>query len=163
MPKLATDLQALVADKALRGLALRSLAAYDDPTTPEAILRHLGDYSQAEREDAIATLAARPAWAKALLEALERGQVRRRDVSVSIARQLQAFGDKPLSEQLEKVWGKVQPTSKAKAGLMARYKSLLASSSSQTVDLSRRAAPSSTELAWRVTSCTMPAATWDRI
>ena len=137
VPKLATDLQALVADKALRGLALRSLAAYDDPTTPEAILRHLGDYSQAEREDAIATLAARPAWAKALLEALERGQVRRRDVSVSIARQLQAFGDKPLSEQLEKVWGKVQPTSKAKAGLMAKYKSLLASSSSQTVDLSR--------------------------
>ncbi len=137
VPKLSSDLQTLIADKALRGLVLRSLAAYDDPATPEIILRHLGDYSQAEREDAIATLAARPAWAKALLEALERGQVRRRDVSVSIARQLQAFGDKQLSEQLEKVWGKVQPTSKAKAGLMARYKSLLASSSSQTADLSR--------------------------
>ena len=48
-------------------------------------------------------------------------------MSVSIARQLQAFGDTALSEQLEKVWGKVQPTSKAKAGLLAKYKSLLAS------------------------------------
>ena len=87
----------------------------------------MAEYSAAEREDAIATLAARPAWAKALLEALGRGQIPRRDVSVSIARQLQAFGDPRLSEQLEKVWGKVQPTSKAKAGLLAKYKTLLAS------------------------------------
>ena len=76
-PKLATDLQSLTADPALRGLALRSLAAYDETTTPEVILRHFGDYSPPEREDAIATLAARPAWAKALLEALGRGQIRR--------------------------------------------------------------------------------------
>ena len=54
----------------LRGLALRSLAAYDDPATPAIILRHFAEYSPAEREDAIATLAARPSWAMALLEAL---------------------------------------------------------------------------------------------
>ncbi len=137
VPKLATDLQALTGDRALRGLALRSLAAYDDPTTPEIILRHYADYSPAEREDAIATLAARPAWAKALLEALGRGQIPRREVSVSIARQLQAFGDQRINEQLEKVWGKVQPTSKAKAGLLTKYKSLLASASSQPADPSR--------------------------
>jgi putative membrane-bound dehydrogenase-like protein len=136
VPKLATDLQTLTGDKALRGLALRSLAAYDDRATPEIILRHIGDYSPAEREDAIATLAARPAWALALLEALGRGHIQRRDVSVSIARQLQAFGDQKLSEQLEKVWGKVQPTSKAKAGLMAKYKSLLASAVNPPADLS---------------------------
>ena len=121
VPKLATDLQTLTGDKALRGLALRSLAAYDDRATPEIILRHIGEYSPEERNDAIATLAARPAWAMALLEALGRGHIQRRDVSVSIARQLQAFGDQKLSEQLEKVWGKVQPTSKAKAGLMAKH------------------------------------------
>ena len=60
VPKLAADLQALIDDPALRGLALRSLAAYDDPATPEIILRHYGEYSPIEREDAIATLAARP-------------------------------------------------------------------------------------------------------
>ena len=45
VPKLAADLQALVGDRALRGLALRSLAAYDDPATPEVILKHYGEYS----------------------------------------------------------------------------------------------------------------------
>ena len=60
---------------------------------PRSILRRYSDYSPAERDDAIATLAARPAWAQALLEALGRGQIPRRDVSVSIARQLLAFGD----------------------------------------------------------------------
>ncbi len=61
----------------------------------------------------------------------------RRDVSVSIARQLQAFGDRQLNEQLEKVWGKVQPTSKAKAGLLAKYKSLLATTADHPADLGR--------------------------
>ena len=116
---------------------LRSLAAYDDAATPAAILNHYGEYSAIEREDAIATLSARPAWAKMLLEALGRGQISRRDVGVSIARQLQAFGDRGINEQLEKVWGKVQPTSKSKAALLTRYKSLLASSSDQPADLSR--------------------------
>jgi putative membrane-bound dehydrogenase-like protein len=137
VPKLAADLQALTGDQALRGLALRSLAAYDDPATPEIILRRYDEYSPTEREDAIATLAARPAWAKALLGALGRGAIPRRDVSVSIARQLQTFGDRQLSEQLEKVWGKVQPTSKAKAGLLAKYKSLLASTADHPADLGR--------------------------
>jgi putative heme-binding domain-containing protein len=137
VPKLAPDLQSLTADKALRGLVLRSLAAYDDPATPETILRRYGEYSPAERDDAIATLAARPAWALAMLEAIGRGQIRRRDVTVSIARQLQALGDARVSEQLEKVWGNVQPTSKVKADLLARYKSLLASPANQPADQSR--------------------------
>jgi putative membrane-bound dehydrogenase-like protein len=137
IPGLAPAVQSLINDRALRGLALRSLAAYDDQATPEVILRHYGEYSAIERDDAIATLAARPAWAKALLESMGRGQISRRDVSVSIARQLQAFGDRGINEQLEKVWGKVQPTSKTKAALLAKYKSLLASASDQPADLSR--------------------------
>ena len=158
VPKLVTDLQALTADADLRALALRSLAAYDDPATPEVILRHFAEYSPVDREDAIATLAARPAWAMALLEALGRGQIRRRDVSVSIARQLQAFGDPRLSERLEKVWGKAQPTSKAKAGLLAKYKSLLGSAANQPPD-SCAGERSSTAPAWRATGFTTPGAT----
>ena len=97
VPRLARDLQALTGDRALRGLALRSLAAYDDPATPEVILKHYGEYSSAEREDAIATLAARPGVGEVRCwSALGRGQISRRDVSVSIARQLQAFGDRGI-------------------------------------------------------------------
>src|SRR5262249_32170705 len=38
-PELAPLLQQLLADEALRGQALRGLAAYDDPKTPAAILK----------------------------------------------------------------------------------------------------------------------------
>jgi putative membrane-bound dehydrogenase-like protein len=137
VPELSRDLYALLPDPALRGQALRALAAYDDPATPEAILARYRDYSPAERDDAIATLAARPGWAGALLEALQRGQISRREVSVSIARQLQAFGDRRLSERLEAVWGRIQPTSKAKANLVAKYKALLASNAEPAADASR--------------------------
>jgi putative membrane-bound dehydrogenase-like protein len=137
VPGIAPDLQALLDDSTLREQALRALAAYDDPATPEMILRHYAKFSEPERDDAIATLAARPAWAVALLAAIGRGQVPRRDLSVTTARQLQALGDRRIDEQLETVWGKVQPTSKDKAALMAKYKALLASEQHSPGDLSR--------------------------
>ena len=53
-----------------RGQAVRALAAYNDPATPEIVLRRYPSFSPSEHEDAIATLAARPAWAWHLLEAI---------------------------------------------------------------------------------------------
>jgi putative heme-binding domain-containing protein len=137
VPDVAQDLPTLLGDPALRGQALRALAAYDNPATPEIILPRYREYSTSERDDAIATLAARPAWALALLEALSRGQIPRRDVNVSIARQLQAFGDRRISERLEAVWGKVQPTSKAKVALVAKYKAVLALDPAHPADPAR--------------------------
>jgi putative membrane-bound dehydrogenase-like protein len=136
VPDLTGDLPALVGDPALGRQALRALAAYDNPATPEIVLARYRQYSAAERDDAIATLAARPAWALALLGALKRGQISRRDLNVSVARQLQAFGDRRISAQLEAVWGKIQPTSKAKTALVARYKALLASKDEPPADAS---------------------------
>jgi putative heme-binding domain-containing protein len=137
VPGLAADLHALLGDPALRGHALRALAAYDDPDTPRIVVGRYGEYSASERDDAIATLAARPIWALALLEALQHGQIPRRDVSVSVARQIQAFTDKRINERLETVWGKIQPTSEAKAALAARYKAVLASDPDQPANPSR--------------------------
>ncbi len=101
MPGIAPDLQALLDDPVMRGQALRALAAYDDPATPEIILRHYAKLSESERDDAIATLAARPAWALALLASIGHGHVPRRDINVTTARQLQALGDRRINDQLE--------------------------------------------------------------
>ena len=49
--------------------------------------------SPAERDDAIATMASRPAWAAALLDAIRTGTIPRRDVNTTIARQILAFDD----------------------------------------------------------------------
>jgi putative membrane-bound dehydrogenase-like protein len=134
---LAADLHTLLDDSAMRGQALRALSAYDSPDTPQIVLRRYAGLSQSERDDAIATLASRPAWALALLDAISQGQVSRRDMNASIARQLLAFGDRRIAERLESAWGKVQPTSKRKAELLRQYKATLAANPDGPPDLSR--------------------------
>ncbi|MDG3007894.1 PVC-type heme-binding CxxCH protein [Paludisphaera mucosa] len=125
-PGLARDLPGLLDDDALRARALRAMAAFADPDVPRVVLDRYSKLTPAEREDAVATLAARPAWALALLDAVERGVVPRRDVSVTIARQIQALGDAGLAKRLESVWGTVRATSADKASLIGKYKSVLA-------------------------------------
>jgi putative membrane-bound dehydrogenase-like protein len=136
-PGLALDLRGLIDDRAFRGPILRALAAYDDPTTPEIIVSHYATYTEAERADAIATLAARTTWALALLDAIERGRIPRRDLSISVARQLQGFGDPRIRPRLEAVWGKIQPTSSTKVALAARFKATLASTQEAPADPAR--------------------------
>ena len=71
------------------------------------------------------------------MEAIERGRIPRRDLSVSVARQLLAFADPRIRPRLEAVWGKVQPTSKTKAALVGKYKSVLASTQDPPADPAR--------------------------
>jgi putative membrane-bound dehydrogenase-like protein len=133
---LAPALLRLLAEPPMRAAALRGLAVYDDPTTPAAILRVYSSLSDAEKADAIQTLASRPAYAKALLDALEKGQIPRRDVSAFTARQLLALKDKEITERLPNVWGTLRPASEEKATLMARYKALLTPETLKAADRS---------------------------
>jgi putative membrane-bound dehydrogenase-like protein len=114
----------LLKDPSLRAAVLRALAAYDDPRTPGLILSHYASLNEAEKADALATLASRPAYARALLDAMEKGRVARRDLSPYTARQLLALNDPRLTERLNKVWGTLRPPEKDKAALLARYKAL---------------------------------------
>jgi putative heme-binding domain-containing protein len=124
VPEVPALLRDLLTEPAMRGPALCALAAYNNPGTPALILRHYAGFGEAEKADAVATLASRPAYALALLDAMERGQVARRDLSPFVARQLLNFHDKRLSERLTKVWGAVRPPSQEKAALLSRYKGL---------------------------------------
>jgi putative heme-binding domain-containing protein len=118
-------LRGLVADRTMRGPALRALAAYDDPATPELILGHYAALGDAEKADAVATLASRPAYALALLDAMERGRVPRRDLSAFTARQLLGLRNKRLAERLGKVWGSIRPPAQEKSAQLARYLALV--------------------------------------
>src|SRR5439155_25433260 len=124
-PDLLPVLHALFREPAMRGTAIRGLAAYDDPMTPTRILQDYASLTDTEKTDAIQTLASRPTYAKALLDAVEQGTVARRDISAFTVRQIQALKDKSLNARLEKVWGAIRPASQEKAGLMAKYKALL--------------------------------------
>ena len=135
VPGLARTLQGLLDDPAVRGPVIRALAAVDDRETPAAVLGRYRSLGEDEREDAINTLAARPASASALLDAVAAGTVPRRDVSVTTARQLLALGDAEVSAKLEAAWGSIRPTSREKAALMAKYKAALTPESLRAADL----------------------------
>lgn len=124
-PKLGPFLHKLLDDKALRAAVLSSLAAYDDETTPREILARYPSLAEDEKSEAIATLASRVPYALALLEAVDKKTVPRGDITAHTARQLQALGNKQLSDRLAQVWGAVRKTSDDKDALMARYKALL--------------------------------------
>jgi putative membrane-bound dehydrogenase-like protein len=115
----------LIREQSMRGPALRALAAYNDPATPAVILSHYPSLSEEEKSDAVHTLSSRPAYALALLNAVERGQIPTRDVSAFTVRQMLALNQKPIQAKLAKVWGTIRPASQEKAALMAHYKKLL--------------------------------------
>src|SRR5262249_35045108 len=93
-------LQSLIEDRDMRGPAIRGLAAYSEVSTPRVILEKYATYTDDEKQDAVNTLASRPAYALALLEAMEKGPVPRSDVSAFTARQLQGLKDKQVNERL---------------------------------------------------------------
>jgi putative membrane-bound dehydrogenase-like protein len=117
-------LRKLLDDPDLRRPALRGLAAYDDPTTPSLILGRYAKLSDAEKSDAIGTLASRPAFALAILDAMEKKQVPTADLSPFLARQVAAFNDKQVTARLGTVWGTVRPTAKDRSALLTKYAKL---------------------------------------
>jgi putative membrane-bound dehydrogenase-like protein len=134
-PGLAKLLPGLIHDPELRGDAIRALAAYDLSETPAALLSIYPQLLPAERQDAIQTLTARPAFALALLGAIEDGQIPRQDVSALVIRQLQALDDKAVNDRLTKVWGDIRPASAEKKERIAQLKAQLSAESLQQADL----------------------------
>ncbi len=114
-------LQQLLDDAAVRGTAIQKLAAFESAKTPGLLVARYSRFSSGEKQDAINTLAARPAFARALLAAVERGRIPPSDVSAFTARQLGSFKDKRIDQALERVWGSVRPTAKDRLERIARY------------------------------------------
>jgi putative heme-binding domain-containing protein len=121
----APTLQKLIDDPAVRRPALRGLAAYADEHTPAVILKRYATFDAEEKQDAIATLAARREYAAALLEALEKQRVPRGDVSSFIARQLLAIGDDRISQRVKDLWGDFRETPQDKLDKIAKLEKLL--------------------------------------
>ena len=133
-PDLAPILHALIDQPALRGPALRALAAFDDPRTTEVILSAYPRFSLAERRDALNTLAARPGPAGALLDAVGSGRVPAGDLAAELIRQLRSHKSAELDTKIGKVWGSVRETTKDKAALIAKFKALLSPRPKQPPD-----------------------------
>ena len=133
---IVANLHLLLADPAVRGAAVRALAAFPDDQTPNLLLGAYPKLTSAEKADAVQTLASRPKWAGALLDAVEKGTLPRADVSLLTARQILALNDTALSTRLGQVWGKVGNASKERAAHVEKWKKLLTADALKAADVS---------------------------
>jgi putative heme-binding domain-containing protein len=120
----------------MRASALQALAAYADPKTPALILERYAKLDADEKSDAISTLASRPAYALALLDAVADKTVARQDLSAFAVRQLLALNDKKVTARVNEVWGTLRPASQEKAALTVKYKKLLTADALRQANLS---------------------------
>lgn len=134
-PELAPMLNELLDDLAMRPAALQALAAYADPKTPSLILQRYAKFTPDEKADAVHTLASRPSYALALLDAFADKAVARTDLNAFTVRQLLALNDKQVTKRVNEVWGTLRPASAEKATLMAKYKKLLTAETVQQANL----------------------------
>ncbi|MEQ8787053.1 MAG: c-type cytochrome [Pirellulaceae bacterium] len=124
-PDFAPALQQLLDDDDVRAAALRGLAAYAHPRTPALILARYDALSPEERREALTTLAARPEFADALLDAVEAGKIQARDIPAYTARQIEGLGKPEIVERLVRLWGVVRQTSAQRREQIAQYKKSL--------------------------------------
>jgi putative membrane-bound dehydrogenase-like protein len=136
-PDLVGLLQKLVSDRATAALAMRGLAAFDNPRTPDLVLGHYHLLEPAQRPDAINTLVARPSYARILLKAVAEGKIPRTDVSAYHARQIRSFHDAGLDRQLAQVWGEIRDTPAEKKKLISRYRTYLTNGSLKQANLGK--------------------------
>lgn len=136
-PDLPPLLRSLLADPAVRAVALRGLAAYDDGATPDAILEVYPSLDPGERRDALNTLASRPAYARPLVEAVGAGRVPRNHLTADLVRQLRSLKDAALAARLTEIWGVMQETSPDMTAEVERVKRLYWAGGSQPGDAGR--------------------------
>jgi putative membrane-bound dehydrogenase-like protein len=119
-------LEQLLREQDMAPDAVRAFAALGDPSTPEILLdawRSL--YWAPARMEVINTLASRPSFARALLEAIEKGTIRPQEVGPLQIRQLRNLPDPEVARRMARFWPEVNPLSEEKRREFARYKEML--------------------------------------
>ena len=129
-------LQGLLSDRAVNIEAVRALAQYDAPNTPEKLLGVLGTFSPEGRGEVVNTLISRPPYAKVLMKALREKQILPTEISAYHARQVLSFENKELTKELTELWGDVRTTPTEKKELIERIKKELSQEVLAKADLS---------------------------
>lgn len=121
----------------LRAAALRGLASYDDAQIAGVILGVFKNLDTAEKRDALNTLLARPASARAFLAAIDSKALARTEITAPTARQLQDLHDPEVDKWMEKNWGAVRTSPADKQARIAQLKAFVTTDSILRADVSR--------------------------
>lgn len=118
--QLAAVLPTLLEERALRLDAIRSIAAFDDDALGTLLISRYPTFNDAEKSEAILTLASRPRYARLLTDALAGDVIPKRAVPPHIARQLRRLAGTRFAD----VWGPVDENA-AEDRAYSRYRGLL--------------------------------------
>jgi len=121
-PDLREVCERLVRVRFLNPVAARGLALFDDPAAGRTLAESYRSFHPSERSAAVETLASRPAFARALLDAVASGKIPRGDVTAYHARQIRTLGDPEVSARLRQVWGELRDTTADRRGRIAALK-----------------------------------------
>ena len=135
--KLPEILQGLLKEKVIRREAIRGLGVVENSKTPVAILKVFDQLDTAGKHDALTTLATRVSYAKVLMVAIEKGEIKANTLPADIVQQLKAHGKRGINSKLDQLWGVSRSAPEAKLKEIARYKKLLEAKPVKPINLSR--------------------------
>lgn len=128
--------ESLLDVRSLNTVAVRGLAAFDDPAIGQLLVKNYRRFYPAERPAILDTLVSRPSFAEALLGALANGRIDRADVTAVQARQIRAFNNEALTKKLADSWGEQRESSEDKKKLIADLKARFTKESLAKADVS---------------------------
>ena len=120
-------LQSLLKESEIAPDAIRGLAALGQPETAGVLVNAYANLaSPSVKAEAVNTLVSRPPFATSLLDAVQRGVVRRQDIGPFQIRQMRSFNDEAINQRLAKMWPEPYGLPFTdKQPLFVRYKTML--------------------------------------
>ena len=113
--------------------AIRAVADYEDLELAEALIGQLASLDASARQEATLSLSSRPAFGRALTEALAAGEVEKAWIPAYAARQL----ERVLGPSFLEVWGPVSAADASEAAAFDKYGSLLTDDALAGADLEK--------------------------
>jgi putative membrane-bound dehydrogenase-like protein len=118
---LKPQLIALLSDDELRPEAIRAMSSFDDIALAEALLEHYPDMNQQDKLEVLHTMAARSDYGALLTEAINDGDIPRRDIPAYLAQLLQRV----VGNRFLIVWGTVEAMPEYTEQAFAKFRALL--------------------------------------
>ncbi len=117
VPIITAQLKSAKADDARLDL-LNALSRFNTPENGQTILDLFPKFSAKVRAAAITALSSRADWARSLLDLVDRGDVKKEQVSVSNLLAMQKLGDPPTDKLIKKHWGNLRASTEEKEELI---------------------------------------------
>ena len=119
-PDLRAVCERLLRVRFLNATAVRGLALFDDPEIGRSLAANYKAFHPSERAAVLDTLVSRPAFARALLDAMAGGKVPPAELTAFHARQIRSLGHPDLDRRLAEVWGELRRLGPGEAGVEDR-------------------------------------------